>query len=136
MLVTIIIFIIIGFIVSYLINGSNQENNKLNEEPFGKKFKALIDELARKLWDGENHILMKKSNRQYIIQKSKTYHFESHIYVTYRPSSLNLAYYEKSAGVETKYSKTYNISNITIQGQIELAKDFANQVYVNGKMKF
>lgn len=136
MIVTIVIFIIIGFIVSRIINGSREDNNKLDEEPFGKKFKTLIDELATNLWEEEKYILMKKSNRQYIIQKSKTYNFESHIYVIYRVNTLYLEYYEKSIGVEIKFKKTYNILNITTQDQIELAKNFSNQVYANGKMMF
>jgi hypothetical protein len=117
--------------------GKNYHSNNLNQnETFGKKYKVLIDELAKKLWDGENHILKKKSERQYFIQKSKTHHFESHIYVVYRTNTLSLEYYEKSVGVETNYKKMYNISDITIDGQVRLAEDFANQVFVNGKIKF
>ena len=131
-----IIATIISFVIIYFISTSNSEKKKLNERPFGTHFKILVDELGSSLWKGEEFILMKKDAREFYIQKSKTLSKQSHVHIIYRPSTLHLEYYENLVGVVTKYSKTYNIENITSNRQISIAEDFAKNVSVNGKIDF
>ena len=68
---TYIIVTIIGFIAFYLFSRNKEEKTTLEQETFGKKFKILVDTLGNNLWGGQQFILMKKSDRQYFIQKSK-----------------------------------------------------------------
>lgn len=133
---TYIIVTIIVFVAFYLFSTTKKENSTLKQEPFGKKFKLLVDTLGNNLWGGQQFILMKKSDRQYFIQKSKMPNNESHIYIVYRPNTLNLDFYEKVAGITVKYSKTYNISDSTIEKQKEIAMDFATNVRLFGKMEY
>jgi hypothetical protein len=133
---TYIIVAIIGFVAFYLFSRNKEEKTTLEQEPFGKKFKILVDSLGNNLWGGQQFILMKKSDRQYFIQKSKLPDNESHIYIVYRPNTLHLDFYEKVAGITVKYSKTYNISISTSEKQAEIAKDFATNVRLLGKMEY
>lgn len=136
MVLTIIIFIIIGVVVSSMINKSKEKSIKLEQEPFGKKYKVLVDALGTHLWGGEKFILMKKNERQYFIQKSKLPNNESHIYIVNRKNTLNLDFYEKVAGITVKYSKNYDISDSSTINQNTIAKDFASSVRLLGKMEY
>lgn len=131
-----IIATIISIGIFYLISTSNSKKKQLNERPFGTHFKVLVDELGSRLWKGEQFILMKKDAREFYIQKSKTLSKQSHVQVIYRPSTLYLEYYENLVGVVTKFSKTYNIENITPDGQKQIADDFTKNVNINGKIDF
>jgi hypothetical protein len=114
----------------------NSNNTKDKIEPFGRKFKTLVDCLGSKLWNGERFILMKQSNRQYFIQKNKLPNNESYIYIVYRTNTINLDFYEKIAGVKVTYSKTYDISDSSNISQEKIASDFANNVRLLGKMEY
>lgn len=131
-----IIMIVIGFGIAYLFSSTKNETSKLKEEPFGKKFKVLVDRLGSNLWDGEKFILIKKSARQYFIQKSKLPNNEGHVFIVCRPNTINLDFYEKVAGVTVKYSKMYNISDSSINNQNRIANDFATEVRLLGKMEY
>lgn len=128
--------IVIGFGIAYLFSKQKGESVKLNQEAFGEKFKVLVDELGNNLWGGEKFILMKKSDRQYFIQKNKLPQNESHVSVFYRPNTLDLDFYEKVAGVIVKHSKTYRISDSSLNNQTKIANDFASEVRLLGKMEY
>ncbi len=125
------------FLFLYLIDKNRLKTKEVNNQnPFGKEFKILIDTLAENLWEGQNFILMKKNQRQYFIQKSKLPYNESHIFLIYRQKSIHLDYYEKVAGVELTYKKTYSLSEKNAKMQKSIANDFSNNVRLYGEIKF
>ncbi|UMB52622.1 hypothetical protein MKD41_09760 [Lutibacter sp. A64] len=127
-----LIIIIILLIVVYIIVERIVENNYLIENPFGTKFKVLVDELGIQLFKNTEFRLLKKSNRHYILVRNNSPELYYYIEIFYRKTSVYLNFNDTFllGGTDTFSEKYINIpAKISEEQQLKMAKDFISKAF-------